>query len=378
MAMNILIAPNSLKKAANATDAANAIKRGLGKSIPDARLTCMPIADGGEHTLEILTGHMEGEIITCGTTGPTGNPIKASFGILPGHTAVIELSKASGYELLNGTDFNPLFTTTYGTGIMIRHALDHGCRKILLTLGGSATVDGGTGILEALGVKFLDRENQVLPKGGGNLLILDHLDTTEVDPRMEETEITLLCDVDNPLTGNRGAAMVFAPQKGAGPLETAVLDRCLTRLGWVLEERSGKQLTNMPGAGAAGGVAVGLSATFNIHLERGAEYLLDMLEADKKIAACDLVITADGTLDDQTLLGEGPAVLARRAGDAGKPVICLAGSVPLRSEHADSLFSAVFSLQNRPMNLDTSLEESLAQLENRAYEIGRMLMLRNL
>lgn len=373
--MNILIAPNSLKKTANATEAANAIERGLKKSMPDARLTCMPIADGGEHTLEILTGHMAGEIVTCDTTGPTGGPVEASYGILPDHTAVIELSKASGYELLNGTDLNPLFTTTYGTGTMIKDALERGCRKILLTLGGSATVDGGTGILEALGVKFLDRENRVIPPGGGNLLILDHLDTGEMDPRMEETEITLLCDVDNPLTGKQGAAMVFAPQKGAGPLEAAVLDRCLTRLGWILEEYSGKKLADMPGGGAAGGVAVGLASMFDIHLERGPEFLLDMLDADSKIGACDVVITAEGSLDDQTFLGKGPATLAKRAGNAGKPVICIAGSVPLRSAHPDSFFTAVFSLQNRPMNLEASMEETLLQLENRAYEIGRMLQI---
>jgi len=372
--MNILIAPNSLKNAANAVDIARAIDDGLHKAIPDATIRMLPIADGGEYTLEIILLNLGGVETTIDTIDPLGRPIKASYGITDDKLGIIELSKASGYEFLQGKrDKNPLLTSTYGTGMQIRDAIDKGCRKFLLTLGGSATVDGGAGILQALGVRLLDKSGQNIPHGGGNLLILDVIDTSGIIPEAEEIEFTILCDVTNPLLGDKGAAVVFAPQKGAEPIEAAVLERCLLKFGDMCEEYSGKNLIEMEGAGAAGGVAVGLGAFFDINLTSGTEYILDLQDADKQIKWADVVITAEGSLDTQTFGGKGPFVLANKVKKAGKKMICLAGSVPHRFDDPDQLFDAVFSLQNKPIGLEEAIDNTLVSITNVAFEIGRLL-----
>lgn len=372
--MNILIAPNSLKNAANAVDIAQAIDNGLRKAIPEANIRVLPIADGGEYTLEIILLKLGGTEVKIETVDPLGRPIEASYGITEDKLCIIELSKASGYEFLQSVrDKNPLLTSTYGTGLQIKDAIEKGCRKFLLTLGGSATVDGGAGILQALGIKLLDKAGQDIPRGGGNLIILDIIDTSGMIPGSKDIEFTILCDVTNPLLGEKGAAMVFAPQKGAGPMEAAVLERCLSKFGDLCEEYSGDQLIAMEGAGAAGGVAVGLGAFFDINLTSGTEYILKLQEADKQIAWADVVITAEGSLDSQTYGGKGPYVLSGKVKKAGKKMICLAGSVPHRFEDPDNHFDAVFSLQNKPMDLEEAINNTLVNITNVAFEIGRLL-----
>lgn len=372
--MNILIAPNSLKNADNAIDIAQAIDKGLRKAIPEANIKMLPIADGGEYTLEIILLKRGGSEVAVDTVDPLNRPIEANYGITDDKLCIIELSKASGYVFLQGPkDKNPLLTSTYGTGLQIKDAIEKGYRKFLLTLGGSATVDGGAGILQALGIRLLDKSGQDIPPGGGNLIILDIIDTSGLIPETEKIEFTILCDVINPLLGENGAAMVFAPQKGAGPMQAAVLERCLSKFGDLCEEYSGKQLMNMEGAGAAGGVAVGLGAFFDIKLTSGTEYILKLQDADKQIAWADVVITAEGSLDSQTYGGKAPFVLAHKVKKAGKKMICLAGSVPHRFEDPDSLFDAVFSLQNKPMELEESIENTMVNITNVAFEIGRLL-----
>jgi glycerate kinase len=371
--MKILIAPNSLKNAASAFEIAIAIEAGITKSLPGAESKKMPIADGGQYTMDVIHYVTRGTTVDVTVVDPLGKPILASYGVNPDNSCTIEIARASGYELVNGRDKNPLITSTYGTGLLIRHALEKGCRKFVLALGGTATVDGGAGILQALGIRLLDKEGNDLPPGGGNLIILDRFEPSGMIEAVREAEFTLLCDVQNPLLGAEGAAMVFSPQKGAGPMEAAVLERCLATFADRCEDYCGEKLSDMPGAGAAGGVPVGLSAFFSATSVSGTDYILDLLDADKNIQWSDLVITAEGSLDNQTYLGKAPYILAERAQKAGKKVICLGGSVPHRVDHPDTIFDAVFSIQNRPMTMEESIHETLQSIENTAYEIGKLM-----
>jgi len=371
--MKVLIAPNSLKDAANSIELADAIEEGITKALPHCIVKKMPLADGGEYTLEILLEALGGKTISVETLDPLGKPLSALYGITTDNTAIIELPKASGYELLKEHERNPLLTSTFGTGIQIKDALNRGCRNFLITLGGSATVDGGAGILQALGIQLFDNNAQAIPHGGGNLIILDTFDTAKLVEGASEAIFTLLCDVNNPLLGENGAAMVFAQQKGAGPMETMVLERCLSKFSDKCEEYSGKKLSQLDGAGAAGGVPVGLTAFFNTKIISGTEYILEVLQAEEKIKWAEIIITAEGALDSQTFGGKAPAVLAKKARQTGKKVICIAGKIPLRLNDPDELFNAVFSIQNRPMSLEESIENTLENVKNTAFEIGRLL-----
>lgn len=371
--MKVLIAPNSLKNAANAAEIADSIEAGILKARPGSGIRKMPLADGGEFTLDVLLNALGGERILVDTLDPIGRHMEAEYGITDEGAAIIELPRASGYELLTREERNPLFTSTYGTGIQVRDAIRKGCHDIYLTLGGSATVDGGAGILQALGIELLDKHGEVLPRGGGNLIILDSFRTDNLMPETKGVNFKILCDVVNPLLGASGAAMIFAPQKGAGPLETMLLERCLSNFSNRCETWSGKTLNGMKGAGAAGGVAVGLTTFFKTKMISGTDYVLSVLNADKYIGWADVVITAEGSLDNQTFEGKAPAVLAKRAKKAGKRVICIAGSVPHRVEEPDPYFDAVFSMQNQPMSLDESIRATLENIKNTAFEIGRLL-----
>lgn len=374
--MKVLVAPNSIKNAANASSIAVAIAEGLSLADDTLDIKMMPIADGGEYSLDILLNALGGERIAIQTLDPLNRAIMAEYGLTSEKEAIIELSKASGFELLSEHEKNPLLTSTYGTGLLIKDAIEKGSRHIYLTLGGSATVDGGSGILEALGIGLMDARNNILPRGGGNLLILDHFEETERIKNSSEIRFTLLCDVGIPLLGSRGAAMVYAPQKGAGPLETMVLERCLTHFGRLCESYSEKKLIHMKGAGAAGGVAVGMMAFFQAKIFPGTSFVLERLKAEDMISWADIVITAEGKLDSQTSDGKAPAVIAEMSKLAGKKVICIAGEVPLRGDQPDDLFDAVFSLQNKPMSLNESIEHTLENIRNTAFEIGRLITLK--
>lgn len=371
--MKVLIAPNTFKDAANSIEIADAIEAGVLRAQPGCSIRKMPLADGGEYSMEILLDALGGNVIEADTFDPAGETITARYGITNDFTAIIEISKASGYSFIKKNKKNPLYTSTYGTGILIKDALKRGCRKFLVALGGSGTVDGGSGILEALGVKMLDKSGQQLPRGGGNLIILNSFDTSGIERAALDSHFTLLCDVKNPLLGAEGAAMVFAPQKGADPMETMVLERCLTKFGEKCEAYSGKKLIDLEGAGAAGGTAVGLEAFFSTKLVKGTEYVLSVLGAEEHIKWADVIITAEGSLDSQTYNGKAPATLAEHAKKGMKKVICIAGKVPHRADSPDSIFDAVFSLQNQPMTIEESIRHTLENIKNTAFEIGRLL-----
>lgn len=371
--MKVLIAPNSLKNAANAADIADAIEEGFLRAMPDAEIRKMPLADGGEYTLEILLSAMGGKKITSSCVDPLGNPIRADYGITDSGTVIIELARASGHELLKPNQRRPLHTSTFGTGLQVKDALEKGYKNFILTLGGSSTVDGGSGILQALGIRLLDKNANDLPPGGGNLIILDRFDVPAIDKATGQASFTILCDVKNPLLGENGAAMVFAPQKGAGRLETILLERCLANFGSKCEQHTRRSLINTEGAGAAGGVAVGLMTFFDTTIVPGTGYIMDLLQADQHLEWADLVITAEGTLDRQTFGGKAPSVLASHANRKNKKVICIAGKVPHRADQPDNVFDAVFAMQNQPMSLEESIRNTLVNIKNTAFEIGRIL-----
>ncbi len=371
--MKVLIAPNSLKNAANAAEIADAIAEGFLRASPGAEIRKMPLADGGEYTLAILLSALGGEKVTSECVDPLGRTIRANYGMTKNNTAIIELSQASGYELLDANQRRPLLTSTFGTGLQIKDALEKGCNKIILTLGGSATVDGGGGILQALDVRLLDKNGNDLPPGGGNLIILDRFDDSTMENSVRQASFTILCDVKNPLLGKNGAAMVFAPQKGAGYLETILLERCLSNFGSKCEQQAGRSLIRTEGAGAAGGVAAGLMTFFDTKIVPGTSFILDLLQAEDHLEWADLVITAEGSLDQQTYGGKAPSVLASRAKKRNKRVICIAGKVPHRVDQPDKVFDAVFAMQNQPMSLEDSIRNTLVNIRNTAYEIGRIL-----
>ncbi|MEO7981597.1 MAG: glycerate kinase, partial [Sporichthyaceae bacterium] len=291
-----------------------------------------PVADGGEGTVAVLlaagwTPHL------ATVAGPTGVPVATPLALSPAgtapRTAVVELAAASGLGLLPGGRPDPTGATTYGTGQLLSTALDAGVRQIVLGIGGSATTDGGTGMAAALGARFLDRTGTELPPGGGPLRELAHIDVSGLDPRLRNVEVVVACDVDNPLTGPRGAARVYGPQKGATPDDVALLEAGLVRLADVLLRELGADVASVPGAGAAGGVGAGALAFLGARLTPGIDLLLDLVGFDTALAESDLVVTGEGSVDAQTLSGKAPLGVARRAWAAGVPVLVLAGRVDL-------------------------------------------------
>jgi len=373
-AMKILIAPNSMKGAASPFEAADAIEAGFRKADSEFDFRKLPLADGGEYTLEVIMSARNGKIIETESKDPIGRSLQASYGIesVTG-TAVIELSKASGFSLLKENERASLQTSTYGTGLLIRDAVNRGCKSFILTLGGSATVDGGAGILQALGISLVDSRGKELSKGGGQLASLDHFKPEGMPAQFRDIQFTILCDVENPLVGEFGAARIFGPQKGAGPGDVALLESCLDHFGSKCEAYSGKSLKAIRGSGAAGGVLVGLSAFFDTTMVPGTGFMLDLLRAEEQINWADVLITAEGRLDDQTFGGKAPAIMAGRMKEQQKKTICIAGEIPLRSDQPDGIFDAVFSLQNKPMSLRDSIRDTHVLLENTGFEIGRLL-----
>ncbi len=324
--MRILIAPNALKNSLTALRAAEVIA----KSLPESwELVLRPIADGGDGTLDCLVSATGGRYFDADVSGPLpGMQVRARWGILgTEQTAVIEMAEAAGLRLLKPDQYAPGLTTTHGVGELILRALDAGCRKILVGLGGSSTTDGGTGCGSALGVQFLDSLGRQLAPGGANLLQLHKIDTTHLDPRIRDCEVVCLSDVNIVLTGPKGTARVFAKQKGASAEEIEILDAAMHRYSDILARDVRVDTKQISGSGAAGGLGAGLSAFCNATIVSGTGYILDLLRLDDLLDECDLVVTAEGRLDDQTGLGKGVAGLAARARNWKKPVHVFAGRV---------------------------------------------------
>jgi glycerate 2-kinase len=328
LTVRIVVAPDSFKGSLSAADAADAVAEGIGRVLPDAELVLRPVADGGEGTVDaaLRAGY---EPRPARVSGPDGRPVQATFAV-DGTTAVIELASAAGLGLL--AEPAPMTATTRGVGELVRAALDGGARRIVLGLGGSATTDGGAGLLQALGVRLLDAAGDDVPPGGAGLARLERVELSSRDSRLLETEVVVAVDVDNPLTGPDGAAAVFGPQKGATPEQVAALDAGLVRFAAVVRRDLGIELAGWPAMGAAGGTAAGVAAalgTAAVSVVAGAVLVCDLVGLSEVLAGADLAVTGEGALDGQTLRGKAPAEVARRAGGAGVPCLALAGVVRL-------------------------------------------------
>ena len=369
----ILIAPDSFKESLSADKVAECLKEGIKKVIQDAELDLAPISDGGENFVDAIILGTGGYRKEFKVNDALMRPVKAAIGFSPdGKTAFIEMASASGLELIAPEERNPLITTTYGTGELIGLAADHGCNKIVIGIGGSATNDGGAGMAQALGAKFRDIEGKELPAGGGSLGNLNVIDIT--DFRKNLPEIVVACDVSNPLTGVNGASAVYGPQKGATPEMVEILDKNLVHYAATLRNQFGTEIETIPGAGAAGGLGAGLMVFCNAKLSNGLKIVSEVLNLEDRIAASDFVITAEGRMDAQTLNGKAPFGIAQIAAKYGKPVIGVAGTL---GEGYKKLykngFSLLLSIINKPMPLEDALKNAPELLTSTGVQIGKIL-----
>jgi glycerate 2-kinase len=375
--MKIVIAPDSYKGCMTAAEVAEAMARGVRRVLPDAELNLIPMADGGEGTVQAMVDATGGRLIPATVTGPLGEPVAARFGLMgDGETAVIEMASASGLPLVPADRRNPLLTTTYGTGELIRLALEQGARRLIIGIGGSATNDGGAGMAQALGARLLDRDDRDLPNGGGALAQLDRIDISGLDPRLKNFAITVACDVDNPMTGERGAAAVFGPQKGATPEMVATLDKNLQHFAAIMRRDLGQDVEQVPGAGAAGGLGAGLMAFLGATLRRGVEIVVDAVNLTGRCAGADLVLTGEGGTDFQTVRGKTPMGVARAAKVHGVPVICLSGGLGRNYREVYTVgIDAVCTIVPGPMPLAEALERGPELVEDateRALRLARL------
>ncbi|MCC6614410.1 MAG: glycerate kinase [Anaerolineae bacterium] len=376
--VKILIAPNAFKHSLTQAQVAHAIAQGLRRSGIRADLHLIPLADGGNGTLDAFLAS-GGRRIEVETVDPIGRPIKAAFGLLADKTtAVIEMALASGLELLSHQELAPLAASTYGTGLLMRAALDHGAKRIIIGMGGSATTDGGSGCLRALGVRFLDRSGHEISHGGAALCDVERIDTSNLDERFRDVDVIIASDVENPTLGEQGAAAVYGPQKGATPDEVEVLEAGLRRLFDLVHAQLGVDVRMTPGGGAAGAFSAGLMAFLGGRIESGVDLILDYHDFDDLLHDADLVITGEGRVDTQTLSGKGPIGIARRAAAQGVRTIILAGSLDADDAQLhEAGFWAALPITPRPMLLDDALKNAAGFMENAALRLGYLLQLRS-
>lgn len=376
--MHILIAPNTFKHSLDTFQVAAAIREGLKKSPLNANYTLFPIADGGEGMLEILVRHFQGRKVPVVVQDPLGRQITACYGLIQeGKTAVIELAGASGLKWLSASELNPLAANTYGTGQLMQAALGAGVRDFIIGLGNSATVDGGTGLLQALGIRFLDAAGLPLGHGAEGLARLATIDTSGLDTRLDGCCIRVACDVENPLLGEQGAARVFGPQKGADAAMVALLEANLERLRDVTLQTLGTDMGQAKHGGAAGGTAAALQAFLPATLVPGVEYILELTGFSNQISTADLLITAEGEINTQTLAGKGPYGAARLAREHQVPVIALTGQIPADLDLTKfAFFDAVFPISRGPVRLEEALATTAADLMRTAWQIGNLLQLK--
>lgn len=374
--MKIVIAPDSFKECLSAPEVGACLAEAVRAAVPGAEVVVVPVADGGEGTVRALVAATKGKLVKARVKGPLGEPLEAEFGLLAdGSSAVIEMAAASGLGLIPPEKRNPLVTTTFGTGELIRKALDAGASRILVGIGGSATVDGGGGMAEALGVRLLDEKAKPIGAGGGALARLHSIDVCARDPRLEEADVQVACDVDNPLLGANGAARVYAPQKGATPEMVAQLEKNLEHFADVIASQLGMDVRNVPGAGAAGGLGAGLLAFLNARLRPGVEMVLEAAELPKHLEGADLVITGEGKLDGQSAFGKAPVGVARLAKRAGVPVIAIVGALGEGCEKVlEAGIDAYYSVIPAPMTLEEAMADSRKLIRDCAYQVLRGLM----
>lgn len=365
--MKIVLAPDSFKESLSALQVAESIERGFKQVLPNAEYVKVPMADGGEGTVQSLVDATGGRIIKKTVTGPLGEAAEAFFGILGNEkSAVIEMAAASGLHLVAVTKRNPLLTTTRGTGELIAAALEYNVNHIIIGIGGSATNDGGAGMAKALGARFLNSNGQEIAEGGGALSDLAAIDLSSLDSRLAHVKIEVACDVDNPLIGPKGASAIFGPQKGATPEIVNQLDENLAHYAEIIEKDLGVKIADVPGAGAAGGLGGGLLAFMQAELSRGVDIVMEAAKLSDIIAGADLVITGEGKIDGQTIFGKTPIGVAKTAKKHGVPVIGIAGNVAGDSDAVheygiDAIFSIVpgaVSLQEAFLHADKFVERT--------------------
>ncbi|PKM60554.1 MAG: glycerate kinase [Firmicutes bacterium HGW-Firmicutes-4] len=325
--MRIVIAPDSYKGSLSASEVCDIVEGAILKIMPTAEIVKIPLSDGGEGLVEVLVRHQAGEMVRIRTKDPLFREITAAYGILNGGVAVIEMSAASGLPLLAPDEHNPLKTSTYGTGEMIADAINRGCRKIILGLGGSATNDGGLGVANALGVRFYDQNMELLAPVGENLSRVTTIDTSLMEPLLQEVEIIIACDVENVLCGIQGAAAIYGPQKGANSEMVAFLDQGLQTFGRLLEKETAKNLVALKGIGAGGGMALPLVALLKAQLKSGLDIVLDQIEFDSVISRADMIITGEGKTDAQSVMGKVISGVGKRGKKQNIPVVVISGSL---------------------------------------------------
>ena len=373
--MKIVIAPDSFKESLSAKQVAHSIAKGIEKVIPKAEIVQIPVSDGGEGLLDALIEPLGGKIISAKVKDPLCRDIHAAFGILEDkYTGIIEMATASGLELLTESEKNPLITSTFGTGQLIKEALDRGCSKIIIGLGGSATNDGGIGMIKALGGKFLNIEGEEIGDGGGALDKLYSIDLSNFDQRIGECEIIAACDVSNPLTGIKGASLVYGAQKGGNPKQLEQLDRNLLHYASIIRSSIGIDIDTPAGAGAAGGLGGTLLGFFNAKLISGIDLIIESLELERHVKDADLVITGEGKIDSQTLHGKTVLGVAAIAKKYNVPVIAIAGKV---GDGIDEIYdlgvTSIYSIIDQPMKLEEAMEQADNLIRSCIENIMRMV-----
>ncbi|MEW5933050.1 MAG: glycerate kinase [Bacillota bacterium] len=379
--MRIVVAPDSFKGSLSAAEVARALGRGLARALPGAEVLSCPVADGGEGTAEVLCLNTGGRMVERTVTGPLGKPVQARFAVLgDGETAVVEMAAASGLPLVPPARRDPMVTTSYGTGELIVAAIEEGCRRVMVALGGSATVDGGLGMLEALGFRHLDAAGQPVPRGGRGLgqvaAALRPEGSVVSSGPAGGVEFLAACDVDNPLVGEHGAARVYGPQKGASPEMVEELDRGLAHLAAVWKRDWGVEVADLPGAGAAGGAGAALAAALGAPLLSGARLVIEYSGLEERVREADLVITGEGRMDFQTRRGKAPAAVAAAARQAGVPVVAVCGSLAASPEElAEMGIVAALSVTEGPTTLEECMARTAELLERTGERLGKLLQL---
>lgn len=375
--MKIVIAPDSYKESLSAMAVASEIEAGFREIFPDAEYRKVPVADGGEGTVQAMIDASGGRLVELRVRGPLGEPVSAFYGMMgDGGTAVIEMAAASGLELVPAARRDPMRTTSYGTGELIRDALDAGARRFVLGIGGSATNDGGAGMLQALGGRLLDGAGNDLAPGGAALATLDKIDLSALDARINDCVFDVACDVSNPLVGPQGASHIFGPQKGATPEMVASLDAALRHYADVIARDLGRPVADVPGAGAGGGIGAAMLVFLGGRLRPGSEIVTAAVGLDAAVADADLVLTGEGRIDSQTIHGKTPVGVARVAQRHGKPVIAIAGCLAPGAEavHAHGI-AAVFGAVSRPCTVEQALADAAANVRVSARNIAAVLRL---
>ena len=375
--MNIIVAPDSFKGSLTALEAADAILQGIRDALPDAEVVSIPLADGGEGTAEALVLATRGRFVKGRVTGPMGKPVEAILGVLGDDvTGVVEMAQAAGLTLVPPEERNPLLATTYGVGELILAALDEGCTRVIVGLGGSATNDGGAGLAQALGARLLAPNGSEIGRGGAALMGLDHIDISGLDPRVERTTIWAASDVTNRLCGPEGASAIYGPQKGASSQMVEMLDEALAHYAAIIEHDLGIDVRDLSGAGAAGGLGAGLAAFCRAEIRSGASLVLQILNFEDHLEAADLVITGEGKIDRQIEFGKAISGVALLSEKYGVPVIAFTGSLQVEPEKlARRGVHAVVPITTGPMAEEEAMSRASELLQAAAERTMRLLLL---